>query len=121
MTVAGLERRWSRAIGAKRLASGRFRPSTGTLICPLCAGPKTLQAEICQPCWIDKVRAEHGARHVHGLVQNYRRTCRCDACLEGYRRFHRERRRVRSEVTGGLTGRPQPQGHPWRKTLTRVA
>ena len=44
-------------------AAGPHRPvrpprtRTGT-VCPLCAGPKTNRAVTCQPCWIDKKRAE---------------------------------------------------------------
>jgi hypothetical protein len=88
------------------------RPSTGSLICELCASPKTLQAHVCQACDTDRKRA----RPIHhGTETGYKR-CRCYLCTEAALRARQARRR---EASGLGKGRPQPADHPWRQSLTR--
>jgi hypothetical protein len=61
-------------------------------VCPGCAGPKTVQAARCFPCYVDELRT----------------------------RFAERAPRVRpSRATGRSSARPQPQSHPWRKAIAR--
>ena len=41
----------------RREARRPYSPSTGTYICPACSSPKTLQAQTCLACYVEKRRS----------------------------------------------------------------
>jgi hypothetical protein len=75
------------------------------LLCPHCAGPKTVQASECRTCWSERRRDE---RYWQA------RTCP-DCCGPRTPGFTRCRRCADARRTFAHVGRPQPPDHPWRK------
>lgn len=41
----------------RREVSRPYSPSTGTYVCPECSSPKTLQAQTCLACYVEKRRS----------------------------------------------------------------
>lgn len=74
-------------------------------ICPLCAGPKTVQASMCRPCFEESERPDEFYA---------RRLCACGSRksrdASGCRACYADRRRGVS-----IEGHAQPADHPWRK------
>jgi ribosomal protein L40E len=94
------------------MAEARFQlPRTHLdygLICPDCAGPKTVQASRCRRCWFELRRDRVGYWAS--------RTCRCGAAksIKGGTCRGCLNERLRAGL-GGFKAQPQPQSHPWRR------
>jgi hypothetical protein len=108
---------WSTAPASSSASSMRFTvaeavyrlPRTDErygLLCPRCAGPKSVQASECRSCWFERRRGANywSARSCPdcGGPKYPDRSVRCRRCADACRVPVR-------------AGRPQPQDHPWRK------